>query len=103
METGHNGRELDIRSSSQIEIVIPVAKGKAARLLAQSEEGAWKICAPANGDHNVLAVSIKLKVDIRSRDRTLSQRQPRIILQAHAKQQLRGCGRRLLRVCPIGA
>src|SRR5262245_51423803 len=92
MEAGHNGRELDIRSSSKIEIVVPIAQGKTARLLAQSEESARKVRASANGDDNVLAVSIKLQINIRSRDRILRQRQPRLVLQRHAKQQL-WCGR----------
>src|ERR1041384_1305433 len=85
METGNNSGELDIRSSSKIEIVVPVAQGKAARFLAQSEERPRKVCAPADGDHDVLAVSIKLKIGIWSRDRILSQWQPRVVLQRHAK------------------
>src|SRR5438093_8237929 len=87
METGHNRRELDVRSSSQIEIAVPVAQGKATRFLAQSEEGAWKVWATADGDHNVLAVSIKLEVDIWSGDRVLGQRQPRVVSHGHAEEQ----------------
>ena len=55
METGHDGRELDIRSSSQVEIVAPVAQSKAARFLAQSEEHPRKVCAAADGDEDVLS------------------------------------------------
>src|SRR5438094_1147583 len=108
METGHNRRELDICSSSKIEIVGPVAEGKATRFLAQSEEGAGKVCTRANGDHNVLAIAIKLKVDVWCRDRVLSQRQPRFILQGNAEQQLWSCrslnrAACLLRVYPSGS
>src|SRR6266478_1809643 len=100
METGHDGRELDTRSSSKIEKIVPVAKGKATRFFTQSEEGAWQVCTPANCNDNVPAVSIKLKVDVWRRDRILSQRQSSVILQGHTEQQL-WCRR--LRKCPTAA
>src|SRR5678810_667192 len=89
MKAGDNGRELDMRVSPQIEGVVPVAQGKTAWFLAQSEERAREVCAPANGDENVLTVSIKLKVDIWRHDRVLSQRQPRVVMQCHAEKHLR--------------
>src|SRR5688572_5447764 len=89
METGDNGGELNIRSSAEIEIIVPVAQRKATRSRAQSEEEARKLRARAGGDHYVLTVPIKLKVDIWSRDRILSQRQAHVVLHCHAKQQFR--------------
>ena len=68
--------------SPEIEIVVPVAQGKATRSLAQSEEQARKVCALAGGDHDVPAVSIELQIDIWRRDRGLGQRQPRVVLPA---------------------
>jgi hypothetical protein len=86
METGHDRRELDIRSSAEIEIVVSVAQGKTARFLAQSEKRAWQVCPLANGDDNVFAVSVKLEVQVWSRDRILSQRKPRFIMESHDKE-----------------
>src|SRR6185369_5227242 len=89
METRHDRRETHVGSSSQIEIVIPIAQGKAAGFLTQTEEQARKVSASAGCDDDVLAVTDQLNVNIGSGDGVLSQRQSRLILQSHVKQHLR--------------
>src|SRR5262245_48002616 len=86
MKTGHDGREFDIRSSSEIEVVVAVAQCETARFLAEPEKQPRKVGSSSNGDDDVLAVSIKLKINIWSRNRILSQRQPRLVLQRHVEQ-----------------
>jgi len=116
METGNNGGELYTRRSSKIEIIGPIAQRKAARSLAQSEEETRKLWARARGDDDVFPVPVQLKIDIGCRYRLLTQWQPHIVLQCHAKQQFRGWRRggsaspsrgwrstRLLRVGPTGS
>ena len=89
METRHDRRETSVRSSSQIEIVIPVAQREAAGFLTQAEEQTWKVRTSANCNDDVLSIAVQLKIDVRSGDRILHQRQPRFILQRHVEQLLR--------------
>src|SRR5262245_45725022 len=89
MTAGYDRRELDIRASSEVEVVVPVAQGEAARFLAQSKEQSRAIGALANRNNDVPAITIQLKIDIRRGDRTLTERQTRFILQSHVEQQFR--------------
>ena len=94
METGNDGREPDARPSTKIEIVVPVAQGKAARSLAQSEEQARKLRTRAGGDNDVFAVAVELKIDVGSCDRILGQRQPRVVGQVKLNNRIKQASRR---------
>ena len=101
MEAGGNGREFHVGPSGQIEVAVPVTQGKAARFLAKSEEQPGSIRAGTDGFDNILAVPVELKVDVCCRDRPLTQRQARLILNPEFEKQLRD--RQLLRICGLAA
>src|SRR5215469_2423938 len=89
MKARNDRGELDVRSSSEIEVVIPVAQGKTTRLFAQSKEGPGKIRALTHSNKDVLAVTIKVDIHVGRCDRILTQRQSRLVLHGHIEQQFR--------------
>jgi hypothetical protein len=89
MKAGDDRGELDVRSSSEVEVVIPVAQGKTTRLFAQSKEGPGKIRTLADSNNDVLAVTIEVDIHVGCCDRILAERQPRLVLRGHAEQQFR--------------
>src|ERR1051326_785101 len=92
MEPGDNRREFHVGPSGQIEVVVPVAQGKTARFLAKSEEQPGGIRAGTDGLDNILAVPVELKVGVGCRDRSLTQRQTRLILYANLKSSSGAAG-----------
>src|SRR5580704_3068167 len=93
METGDDGGPLDLRLAGKVEIIVLVLEGQAARLFAQSVEEMRIVLSPADGDHDVLAVSVILKLEIGIRDRIRRQSLPGGVFQCHAKQEFGGTGR----------
>src|SRR5215475_4795399 len=78
MKAGNDRGEPDVRSSSEVEVVIPVAQRETTRLFAQSKEGPGKIRALADSNDDVLAVTIEVDIHVGCCDRVLAQRQPRL-------------------------
>src|SRR5204863_8813867 len=101
MEGGDNGCELHDGAPGQIEVVAPVAQGKAAWLLAKSEEKPGSVRAGTDRFDNILAVPVELKVQVGCRDGALAQRDAGLVLYCEFKKQF--WRSRLLRVCRPGS
>src|SRR5579875_2621901 len=88
METGRDGRELNVGHAAQVEVVASVAEREAARPVAKAIESMRRVAALPYRDEDVFAVSIEVQIGVWRGQDALAQRQPLRVLKGHAEKQL---------------